>query len=91
MRAEYKKLSGDCLRDGLYATFSRVRGLSTVSNTIEDMGMDSVLWSADYLYERHEDATEKSEGERRCVSDTAERRLETIAMACRVRLISLRF
>ena len=89
MRAEYKEPLGDYLRDSLYAIFSRVRGLSTVSNMIEDMGMDNVLWSADYPYESNEDATEKSERERRGVWDTAGRRLETIAMACRVRLISL--
>lgn len=44
------------LQNNFYATLAGVRRLSTVTNTIEEMGEDRVMWSVDYPYESNEDA-----------------------------------
>ncbi|GME25183.1 hypothetical protein GTA08_BOTSDO03419 [Neofusicoccum parvum] len=46
------------LRNNFYATLAGVRRLSTVRDTIEEMGEDRVLWSVDYPYESNEDAAD---------------------------------
>lgn len=44
------------LQNNFYATLAGIRRLSTVRNTIEEMGEDRVMWSVDYPYESNEDA-----------------------------------
>lgn len=46
------------LQNNFYATMAGVRRLSTVRDTIEEMGEDRVMWSVDYPYESNEDAAD---------------------------------
>lgn len=50
----YKKTMKYYLRNNFYATLAGVRRLSTVRDTIEEMGEDRVMWSVDYPYESNE-------------------------------------
>lgn len=50
----YNKTMKYYLQNNFYATLAGVRRLSTVLNTIEEMGEDRVMWSVDYPYESNE-------------------------------------
>ncbi|KAK9419317.1 putative Amidohydrolase-related domain-containing protein [Seiridium unicorne] len=52
----YNKTMKYYLRNNFYATLAGVRRLSTVRDTIDEMGEDRVMWSVDYPYESNEDA-----------------------------------
>jgi gamma-resorcylate decarboxylase len=54
----YKKSMKYYLRNNFYATLAGVRRLSTVKNTIDEMGEDRVMFSVDYPYESNEDAAD---------------------------------
>ncbi|KAK7220875.1 hypothetical protein V2G26_008878 [Clonostachys chloroleuca] len=54
----YKKSMKYYLRNNFYATLAGIRRLSTVMNTIEEMGEDRVMFSVDYPYESNEDASD---------------------------------
>lgn len=50
------------LTNNFYATTAGVRRLSTVKDTIEEMGEDRVMFSVDYPYESNEDAANWFDG-----------------------------
>lgn len=54
----YNKTMKYYLRNNFYATLAGIRRLSTVQNTIREMGEDRVMWSVDYPYESNEDAAD---------------------------------
>ncbi|KAK7733360.1 hypothetical protein SLS57_000375 [Botryosphaeria dothidea] len=55
---KHEKTTMHYLRNNFYATLAGVRRLSTVRDTIAEMGEDRVLWSVDYPYESNEDAAD---------------------------------
>ncbi|KAF2640109.1 amidohydrolase 2 [Massarina eburnea CBS 473.64] len=54
----YNKTMKHYLQNNFYATLAGIRRLSTVRDTIEEMGEDRVMFSVDYPYESNEDAAD---------------------------------
>lgn len=52
----YNKTMKYYLQNNILATLAGIRRLSTVLNTIAEMGEDRVMWSVDYPYESNEDS-----------------------------------